>query len=116
MPSPTKVHGLLGVFPRGADLPVIAQYAITSPIQLPTYLSLRATSAAGGRGTRGGASGRKGPKDNGGRNRDGTGRLRGESKTGTRTKSERRTTAEQACGGWGQDHREQVSSDGKEGE
>ena len=69
MPSPTTVRGLLGHSPRGADPPATDLSAPTPPVQSPTSLSLRAILAAGagGRSARGGASGRKGPREEGGR-------------------------------------------------
>ena len=126
MQSPTTARDLLGVFLQGADLPANDQQTTTPPVRLPTSLYLREISAAGagGRGERGGASGRKGPRDGGGRsageggrNRDGTGYPYGESETGTRTTAARRKMAEQARRGRGQTwHQNQVSSDGEGGE
>ena len=68
MPSPTTARGLLGLFPHGAYPPATDQRATTPPVQLPTSLSFRAILAAGagGRGARGGASGRRIQKDSGG--------------------------------------------------
>ena len=113
MPSPTTAREILGHFLRGADPPAINQHASTPPVRLPTYPSLRAILAAGarGRGVWGGASGRKVPRDGGGsiageggRNGNGTGRTRGELETKTRMTSTRRTTAEQAHRGRGQEN------------
>ena len=89
--------------------------------------SLRAISAAGagagGRGVQGGARGRKGPREGGGRSvkkeersRNGTGRMISELETETRKTAVRRTTAEQAHRGRGQEqHRDQIISDGEGG-
>ena len=68
MPSPTTASGLLRHFLRGADPSATDQYVTTPPVWLPTYSSLRAILAArdGGRGARGGANGRKGPREEGG--------------------------------------------------
>ena len=67
MPSPTTTHGLLGIFPRGADPHANDPHATTLPVRSPTFSSLRAISAARARGrsTRGGASVRRGPREEG---------------------------------------------------
>ena len=83
---PTTARGPLGLFLHGADPPATNQRATTLPVRSPTYLYLQEILAAGagGRGVRGGASGRKGLREEGersagegGRNRDKTGRPRG---------------------------------------
>ena len=65
MLSPTTTRGLLGHFPRGADLPANNQRATTPPVRLPTSLSLRAIleAGAGGRGAWVGASGRRATRE-----------------------------------------------------
>ena len=65
MPSPTTAQGLLGNFPRGADPPANDPRATTPPVGYPTYLSLLSILAAkaGVRSARGGASGRRGPRE-----------------------------------------------------
>ena len=108
MPYPTTARGLLRIFPQGADPPATNQSATTPPIKLPTSLSLRGILAAGagGWGVRGGASVRKGTREEGGRssgeggrNGDRTRRPRGEMETGMKTAAaRRRTTAEEARG------------------
>ena len=67
MPSPTTTGGLLGLFPWGADPPANDPRATTPPVQSPTPSSLRAISAAGigARRARGGASGRRVPREEG---------------------------------------------------
>ena len=72
MPSPKTTQGLLGLFPRGEDPPANNPCATTPPVRSPTSSSLRATLAARaeGRSLRGGASGRRGPREEG---RGGTG-------------------------------------------
>ena len=78
MSSPTTTRGLLGIFPRGPDLPATNPSATTLPVQPPTSLSLRAISAAESweRGARGMANSRKGPREEGER-RAGEGRWKG---------------------------------------
>ena len=68
MPSPTTARGLIGIFPRGADSHATDQHSTTRLVQSSTYSFLRAILAArsGGRGTRGVASSRKGPRDGAG--------------------------------------------------
>ena len=123
MLSPKTTRGLLGIFPRGADLTATDLHATTLPIQLPTSLSLWAISAAkvGGRSARGRASGRKGPQKEGGRrvgeggrNRDAWEWPRGKAETGRRTTTRGRTTAEEERRQ--RDHGTQGSSDGDRGE
>ena len=125
MPYPTTARGLLGHFPQDADPPAAEQRATNPPIRLPTSLSLQAISAAadGGRGAWGGASGRKGPREEGGRsageggrNGDETGWPRGEAGTGGRTTAtRRRKIAEKARRRWGHDHKQVIiDSDGGE--
>ena len=121
MPSPTMARGLLRLFLRGADPLATDQRATTPPVRSPTSLSLRAISAAGvgGRGMHGGASGCKGPREEGGRsageggrNGDGKGRPCSETETGMRmTAARRRRTSEQECGGREKDYREQIIID-----
>ena len=91
MPPFTTARFLLGLFPLGADPLSTNQHATALPIRLTASSSLRAVLAteARGRGTRGGASGCKGPREEGGRNageegnnRDKPGRLHGEAETG----------------------------------
>ena len=104
MPSPTTARGLLGIFSRGANPPVTNPCATTAPVQLPTCLSLWAILAAGsgGRSARGGGSGRRDPREEGGRRAgeggwkgEGTGRPQGEAETGRRkTIAQGRTMAE----------------------
>ena len=104
MLPPTTARGLLGNFPQGSDPPANDRCATTPPVQSPTSLSLRAISVAGagGRGARGGVSGRKGTREEGrrsagegGRTGDATGRTRGETEMGRRTMTaQRRTTAD----------------------
>ena len=67
MPSPTTTQDLLGIFPRGADLPDNDPSATTPPVRSPTSSSLRAISStgAGGRSARGGTSGRSGLREEG---------------------------------------------------
>ena len=71
MLPPTKARGLLGIFPCGTDPPTTNQRDITPPVRSPTSSSLRAILAAGtrGRGAQGGVSGRRSPRDSGGRRR-----------------------------------------------
>ena len=125
MLSPTMARGLLGIFLRGMDPPATNQGATTPPVRSPTYSSLQAILADGarGRGARGMASGCKGSRDGGersagegGRKGYGTGQPCGESEIGAWTTAARWTTAEQAQGGRGQDHRDQVISDGEVGD
>ena len=127
MPPPTTSRGILVIFPQGADPPVTNQRATTPPVRSLTSLSLRVILAAGagGRGARGGASGRKGPREEGGisareggRNRDGTGWPHDKTETGRRTAAaRRRTTEEQARGQRDQTrHQGQLISNGKGGE
>ena len=61
------MHSLLGFFPRGADPPANDAHATTPPVRLPKSSTLRAILAArdGGGSTRGGASGSKGPREEG---------------------------------------------------
>ena len=65
MLSPTTARFLLGHFPRGEDPPAVDQCASPPPVRSPTYLSLRAISAAGARGggARGGAGAHRSPRD-----------------------------------------------------
>ena len=86
MLSPTTSRGLLGHFPRGADLPAANQCVSPLTVRLLTYLSLRAilVARAGGGDARGGASRRRIPRDcgvggrgEGGQNRDGWVNTRG---------------------------------------
>ena len=65
MPPLTTARGLLGHFPWGADPPANDPRATTPPVQLLTSSSFRAILAAGagGRSVRGGASGRRGPRE-----------------------------------------------------
>ena len=65
MPSPTTTMGLLGHFPRGADLPANNQRTTTPPVRLPTSSSLREILAAGdgGWGAWEGASGRRATRE-----------------------------------------------------
>ena len=67
MPFPITTQGLLGIFPQGADLPANDPHATTPPIRSPTSSSLQAILAAGAgdRRARGGASGRRGPQEEG---------------------------------------------------
>ena len=67
MPSPTFMRGLLRLFPQGADPTTNNTRATTPPVQLPTYLSLQAilVAGSGGRSARGGASSRRGPREEG---------------------------------------------------
>ena len=69
---PTTTRGLLGIFSRSADLPANDPRATNPPVRLPTSSSLRAILAAGAGVTsvRGGASGRRGLREEG---RGGTG-------------------------------------------
>ena len=46
MPSPMTTRGLLGHFPRGADLPTNNRRTTTLSVRLPAYSSLRAILAA----------------------------------------------------------------------
>ena len=76
-----------------------------------------------GKGRVGGASGRKGPEDGegesareGGRKGDRTGRPLGKSERGMWMTAARWTIAEQAQGGQGQDHKNQVSSNSEGGD
>ena len=118
---PLRRETCQGTFREARTCPSTDQCATTPPVRSPTSLSLRAISAAGAgrRDAQGGACGRKGLREEGGRsageggrNRDGTGRPRGEAETGRRTTDARRkTTAEKARGRRGQEQ-EQVSSDG----
>ena len=104
--------GLLGLFLRGTDPPATNQRATTLPALLLKSLSLWAKSAAGagGKGVQGGASGRKGLREEGGRsageggmNEDVTGRPCGNMETGKRMMAaRRRMTAQQAHRGQGQ--------------
>ena len=68
MPSPTTARGLLGHFLRGVDPPATDQRAPTRPVRLPTSSSIRVILAAGagGRCARGGSSGCRSPRDDGG--------------------------------------------------
>ena len=68
MPPPTTASGLLWYFPRGADPPAVDQRASPVPVRSPTYLLLREILVAWARGggARGGAGGRKIPRDGGG--------------------------------------------------
>ena len=97
----------MGLFPRGADPPATDSHATTPPVRLPTPSSLRLISAAGagGRIARGGASGRKGPREEGkgetgegGRNGDAWGRPRGVKDTGQRTTVRKMVTTEEGHG------------------
>ena len=107
MPSPTTTRGLLGLFPQGADPPTIDTRATTLLVRSPTYLSLQEilTAGAGGRSARGGASGCRGPREEG---RSGTGeRSKGEGWSGRRDdaldaemEEDRMPAGEQ---GWGYD-------------
>ena len=67
MPSPITTRGLIGHFPRGVDPPTTDQRATTPPVRLPISSSLWAILVAGsvGRGTRSGASSRKGLREGG---------------------------------------------------
>ena len=124
MPCPTMARGLLGIFQRGAGPPATDLNTTTPPVQLPTSSSLRAILADGavGRCARAGTSGRKGPREEGGRrggevgcNREAVGRPRGEAETGSKmTTSQGRKTEKTERGRRGQDG--QVSSDGDRGE
>ena len=121
MPPFTTARFLLGLFPLGADPLSTNQHATALPIRLTASSSLRAVLAteARGRGTRGGASGCKGPREEGGRsageggrNGDGKGRPCSETETGMRmTAARRRRTSEQECGGREKDYREQIIID-----
>ena len=118
MPSPTTTQGLLEIFLRGADPPSTNPRVTTPPVQLPRSSSLRAILASGdgGRSARGGASGRKGPREEG---RRGTGEVcwnrnawvgpRSVTETGRGKTARERTTTEAGRGHRG--HGEQVSSD-----
>ena len=84
MLSPTTARGLLGHLLRGADPPATNQRASPLPVRSSTYSSLQAILAdgAGGGGARGGAGGRKIPRDGrgGGRGVSRRSRDRGEVK------------------------------------
>ena len=77
MPSPRTMRGLLGNFPRGADLPGNNPHATTPPVRLPISFPLWKISVAGARGksARKGASSCKGPR------KDGRSGVRGEAKS-----------------------------------
>ena len=107
MPPPTTVRGLLGHFPHGADPPATDQRASPLPVQFPTYLSLRAISAARsmGGGTRGEAGGcrslrggRGGGSGSGGIIRDGGGETRSETGVAKRKAAATKTMAARASG------------------
>ena len=102
MPSPTTTRGLLGVFPRGAEPPANNPRKTTPPVGLPSSLSLRAISVAGdgGRSARGGASGRKGPWEEG-RGRTGEGD-KSEGWSGGRDKALDTETEEDGMPAWEQ--------------
>ena len=102
MPSPTTARGLLGHFPRCADLPAINQRVSPPPVRSPTYLSLRPILAAGagGGGSGVGSGRRRSPRDGvgggsiaGGRNRDGRGKTHSKEGAASRKTVATETTA-----------------------